>query len=235
MIHEFIRDKMNYLIHSSAMESTYVEISVKNPLLDTSTIKDYPLVEGREVMLRATLEDGTVGECFTATPTHFRGTLGELLVKGEQSCLIATFNALMRKKGFIDRTVHCTGNAPERCAELLSDYLELLGYDRVALLGFQPAFVRKLHETFGDRLQVTDLNPGNKGKKYGVDVFDAKKSNKKIIHNSDVLVVTGSTVANGTFEDIMAMASDKRVIFYGTTIAGLAALMGVERFCPLSE
>ena len=46
MIHEFIRDKMNYLIHLSAMESTYVEISVKNPLLDTSTIKDYPLVEG---------------------------------------------------------------------------------------------------------------------------------------------------------------------------------------------
>jgi len=119
--------------------------------------------------------------------------------------------------------------------ELLSDYLELLGYDRVALLGFQPAFVRKLHETFGDRLRVTDLNPGNKGKKYGVDVFDAKKCNKKIIQNSDVLVVTGSTVANGTFEDIMAMASDKRVIFYGTTIAGLAALMGVERFCPLSE
>ncbi|AAB85420.1 unknown [Methanothermobacter thermautotrophicus str. Delta H] len=111
----------------------------------------------------------------------------------------------------------------------------MLGYDRVALLGFQPAFVRKLHETFGDRLRVTDLNPGNKGKKYGVDVFDAKKCNKKIIQNSDVLVVTGSTVANGTFEDIMAMASDKRVIFYGTTIAGLAALMGVERFCPLSE
>ena len=68
MIHEFIRDKMNYLIHSSAMESTYVEISVKNPLLDTSTIKDYPLVEGREVMLRATLEDGTAGSASQLLP-----------------------------------------------------------------------------------------------------------------------------------------------------------------------
>ncbi|BAW31470.1 MAG TPA: DUF364 domain-containing protein [Methanothermobacter sp.] len=82
----------------------------------------------------------------------------------------------------------------------------------------------------------TDLNPENINKtKYGVEILDGRKHNKTVIRRSDIIVVTGSTIANGTFKEIMDMGADKRLIFYGTTIAGIAALMGVERFCPLAD
>ncbi|MDI6703007.1 Rossmann-like domain-containing protein [Methanothermobacter wolfeii] len=220
------------------MDDMHVDIRAKNPSLDSSRIKDYPLLQGKEVMLRATLEDGTVGECFTDNPLPFSGSLKELLLEreGEIPCLIATLNAVMRKRGFIDKTSHCNGRTPEKCAELLLDYIEVLGYDKIGLIGFQPAFVCKLQETFKN-LMVSDLSTENIGKKDCVEILNGNEYNKKIIQSSDVILVTGSTIANGTFEDILELAIkfNKRVIFYGTTIAGVSALLGVERFCPMSE
>jgi hypothetical protein len=45
---------------------------------------------------------------------------------------------------------------------------------------------------------------------------------------ADLLLVTGTTLVNGTIGNFLG---DKPVIFYGTTIAGAAHLMGWERFC----
>jgi len=47
----------------------------------------------------------------------------------------------------------------------------------------------------------------------------------------DLALVTGTTVVNGTIEPILEMAQEK-AIFYGISIAGVARLLGLERFCP---
>jgi hypothetical protein len=47
------------------------------------------------------------------------------------------------------------------------------------------------------------------------------------------VLVTGTTVVNETLEAILEMAQEKAV-FYGISIAGVAELLGLERFCPQS-
>ena len=46
-------------------------------------------------------------------------------------------------------------------------------------------------------------------------------------------LVTGTTVVNGTIEPILDLAGAKAV-FYGISIAGVARLPSLERFCPRS-
>ena len=50
---------------------------------------------------------------------------------------------------------------------------------------------------------------------------------------ADLLLATGTTLVNGTL--MGPWLGNKPVIFYGTTIAGAAHLMGWERFCPRSH
>ena len=49
----------------------------------------------------------------------------------------------------------------------------------------------------------------------------------------DLALVMGTTVVNGTLEAILEVAGAKAV-FYGISIAGVARLLGLERFCPRS-
>ena len=49
----------------------------------------------------------------------------------------------------------------------------------------------------------------------------------------DLALVTGTAVVNGTLEAILKVAGAKAV-FYGISIAGVAELLGLERFCPRS-
>jgi len=50
----------------------------------------------------------------------------------------------------------------------------------------------------------------------------------------DLPLVAGTTVVNGTLEPILKVAGAKAV-FYGISIAGVAELLGLERFCPRSR
>jgi len=49
-------------------------------------------------------------------------------------------------------------------------------------------------------------------------------------------LITGSALANGTIDDLMEKAGKgrSRVVFFGSTAAGAAYLMGWERWCPCS-
>ena len=49
----------------------------------------------------------------------------------------------------------------------------------------------------------------------------------------DLALVTGTTVVNGTLDAILEVAGTKAV-FCGISIAGVAELPGLERFCPRS-
>ena len=76
-------------------------------------------------------------------------------------------------------------------------------------------------------VRAVDLNPENIGKeKYGVLVEDAGLKTQELIEWCDLLLVTGSTLANGTIDHFLGL--DKKVIFYGTTIAGAAKVLGLD-------
>lgn len=54
---------------------------------------------------------------------------------------------------------------------------------------------------------------------------------KDAVNWSDVLLVTGTTLVNNTIN----FYPIEKALFYGTTIAGAAYLMGFKRFCSESR
>ena len=69
--------------------------------------------------------------------------------------------------------------------------------------------------------------------KYSVLVEDGEKNTEELLKWCDIIVATGSTIANNTITSLFV--DNKPTLFFGTTLAGAAALMGLERFCPCSN
>ena len=81
-------------------------------------------------------------------------------------------------------------------------------------------------------LRVLDMDPDNIGtQKFGVTIESAENTDDAV-QWADLLLVTGTTLANGS---ITLLMDKKPIIFYGTTVAGAAHIMGWERFCPCSH
>lgn len=59
--------------------------------------------------------------------------------------------------------------------------------------------------------------------------IESVDNTKDAVHWADLLLVTGTTLANGT---ITPLLNKGPIVFYGTTVAGAAYLMRWERFCP---
>lgn len=206
-----------------------------NEAIGDTKRKDFPILDGKDIMIQAEFEDG-IGQAFTSTAANFQGTLKEVLEMDlvgngfDRSIFIATLNAVMRHLGMCDRSVHCKDNGPEECACQAEEYLiEQYGKDvKIALVGYQPALLEKLSGLF--QVRVMDLNPDNIGDiRYGLKVLDGVKDYEETIAWADLVLCTGSTLGNGSIVDFLDL--DKDVIFYGTTAAGAAALMGWKRLC----
>lgn len=86
-------------------------------------------------------------------------------------------------------------------------------------------------------MRILDLDPENIGKTLnGVTVEDGGKEHDEAIAWADLILCTGSTIANGSIvEYLNYMESGKDVRFYGTTLAGVAYLLGLKRVCFKSE
>ena len=76
--------------------------------------------------------------------------------------------------------------------------------------------------------RVIDLDPDNIGAMRFNTLIEGPEATDEIIRWADFLLVTGTTIVNGTIEQFLG---EKPVLFYGTTIAGPAQLMGWDRFC----
>lgn len=204
--------------------------------------QDFPLLQGKEVLIQAEI-DGWAGQAFTGDPLPFEGLVQDVLELdpdrlGHQALLIATLNALARKMGKTDRTIHCINNEPEECAALMCSYLrEKHGHCRVGIIGFQPALLDACSREFGpDQVFITDLNPDNIGQtKYGVVVWDGATDTDKLITSADVLLITGTILANGTYSPILNSIGDKPYYFYGTTCAAIASINQLPRLCFKSK
>jgi hypothetical protein len=80
------------------------------------------------------------------------------------------------------------------------------------------------------------LNTNNIGAlRYGVKVLDGMTDTRQLIDFADVLLITGSILANGTYNSVLEEIADKPYYFFGTTCSGLAYFNKSNRLCPLSK
>ncbi len=221
-------------LSAERIEITSRALSAKDAI-GTTRRQDYPIITGKEVMLQADYM-GSLGQAFTDSPSVFEGTLEEILELDIETdvhargLFIAALNAVMRHLSLAERTIHCKNEEPELCAAKYVDYVKThYGSPKIALVGFQPALIENLSGAF--ELRVLDLNPENIGKtKHGVKIEDGEKDYKAVVLDwAELVVCTGSTLANGSIVKYIGIG--KEVVFYGTTLAGAAALLGLKRVC----
>jgi hypothetical protein len=137
----------------------------------------------------------------------------------------------------VGATVHCRDDDPEKCAREIADLLRArYGEVEVGLIGLNPAIAERLVDEFGKgRVRISDLNADNIGEtRFGVEIWNGEERTEDLIDNSRVVLVTGTTVVNGTFDGIWnrIRARRKDCLLYGVTVAGVSELMGMERVCP---
>ena len=202
------------------------EEAIGNPESD-----DFPLMKGKERLMQAELE-GSAGQAFTDQYGDFEGTLKDILESDlnnnyRKAIFISSLNAALRHMGLVKGTIHCRDKEPGECAvELVKHIKSKYGNPKITQIGFQPKFVEKISTSFD--LRVIDLDKDNIGTKKYNTLIEGPDKTDDAIDWADLLLVTGTTIANGTIEQFL---NRKPVLFYGTTIAGTAHLMGWDRFC----
>ena len=193
---------------------------------------DFPLLKGKEVMVEAVFRDAK-GHAFTDMPGKFEGTLRDITElplesNFQRAVFIASFNAVMRALGLIEGSVHCRDKEPASCARQLVEMVrEKFGNPRIAFVGFQPAMIEQLANSFS--IRVVDLDKDNVGKEKFNLVIEGPESTEDILSWGDIILATGSTCVNGT---ITKFIGNKPVIFYGVSVAGVAKACGLDRYCP---
>jgi len=223
--------------------------------------KDFPIIKGKEVMIQAEFIQH-FGQAFTDNPGDFQGSLQDVLNlpledNYHRAVFVSTLNAITRYLGFSEGTQHCKDDAPEKCAEELADkILREYGKIKVGLIGYQPAMLEYLANALGsENLKVTDMNVERIGtKKFGIEIWDGfdtgfdtpsalnpsrtqpkgLKDTETLIRQSDLVLATGSTIVNGSTDEILRLIkqNDKEYILFGCTIAGIASLLELKRYCP---
>jgi hypothetical protein len=196
--------------------------------------QDFPLQKGKERLMQAEFR-GEAGQSFTDRFGDFQGSLEAILTMPlennyRRAIFVATLNAVLKHLGLIRGTIHCRNQSPQECAGELAGHIRgRFGEVRVTQVGFQPRMVQEISSILP--LRLLDLDPDNIGaKKFGV-VVEGPEKTADALKWADVLLVTGTTLVNDTIGQFLL---DKPVIFYGTTVAGAAYLMGWDRFCPKS-
>ncbi len=234
--YEDIKERFFNLIKEKDLMSSKVQVVSARTLTPQEVIgkperDDFPLLKGKEVMLQADFK-GSLGQAFTDMPGNYNGTLQEVLAMPldnnfKRAVFIATLNAVLRYLNYISKTVHCKDKEPGECAAHLVDYIkERFDNPRIAFIGMQPAIVEALTAQF--EIRVVDLDPDNVGqKRCGVLIEDVAHT-KEILSWADLILATGTTVVNDTLTPLL---TEKPIIFYGVTIAGVAYLKGYEQYC----
>lgn len=228
-----------------AMDSVEIKAKTLTPkeAIGETKRQDYPILLGKEMMLEATFR-GAKGQAFTDSPADYNGSVSEIMNLDlnedpyARGIFIATMNAVMAYLGLADRTIHCKNDEPEQCAEEFVKYLnenyqkKQEGKLKITQIGFQPAILAQISQHFDVR--ILDLNPDIVGKKksgvlveHGMDDYD------DAVDWADLVLCTGSTLCNGSLVNFMDIG--KEVIFYGTTLAGAAPLLGLKRACFCSK
>ena len=212
--------------------------------IGTPHYDDLPILRGKEVMIEAEFR-GAKGHAFTSAPSFWRGSLRELLglplESNEQRALLAAaMNAVLRSLGLIDQTVHCRSEDIGRCGEEMARQLRAqYGPISVGVVGYQPGLVAGLAKHFGpENVRATDLLEENLNRRVeGIEIWDGLTRTDDLVRESDLVLATGSTVANGTADDVLQLARQHGVplIFFGVTSAAVCHLCNLPRLCLLAS
>ena len=203
--------------------------------------RDFPIILGKERVVEAEVL-GARAHTFTDAPGEFVGDLRKVLnfpltSNRERSVFVATLNATLKYLHFVENTIHCKDEDPERCGKTIaSQILETWGKVKVGFIGLNPAIAENLIETFGaQNVRITDLNKQNvNSSKYGVQIWDGNEMTEQLVKQSNVVLITGTTLVNATFDPIMHSISKykREYLIYGVTGAGICRLLGLNRICP---
>jgi uncharacterized protein (DUF4213/DUF364 family) len=202
--------------------------------------KDFPLLKGKEALMQAVFM-GIKGQAYTDAPSEFSGTLREIIDlplkdSRQKALFVAALNAVVRYLNPDITTIHCKNNEPEDCAREIAEMVQKFKPTSVGVIGLQPAILEACLKILGaKKVFCVDRDEDNRGAiKYGVRIgWGDLEGMGAVFQKSDVVLATGSSVTNGSLADILDLAQhfNKPVFFYGTTIAGTARLMGLNRVC----
>ncbi|QGZ99248.1 Rossmann-like domain-containing protein [Dehalobacter restrictus] len=195
--------------------------------------KDFPIQKGKEKMMQACF-GCSFGQAFTDMPNTFIGKLKDLTTMPlntnyERAVFVSGLNAVLRELKIADHTVHCKDDGPKKCSLELAEMIEKeYGKPKIALFGLQPAMAEVLSQKYD--LRIFDLDQDNIGKeKFGTVIEDGMCDIGAVEAWADLFLVTGSTICNGSIINFLPI--NKPVVYFGTTVAGAASLLGLKRFC----
>ncbi|MCK4258202.1 MAG: hypothetical protein KAX49_04450 [Halanaerobiales bacterium] len=202
---------------------------------------DFPLMTGKEVMIEAEFM-GSKGQSFTDHPGNFQGKLKDILElpldnNYHRALFVAALNAVLRSLNLAEKTVHCKNEEPEMCSKEILKWIEenYKNVKNIGIIGFQPAMIEKLSEGFGpDHVIISDLNEEKIGTiKFGIKIWDGKKNNEKLIKKADFILITGSSIINNTFNELVTYLNKykKEYRLFGNTISGVATLINLPHIC----
>jgi len=245
---EEARQKFFAVVKDHGLQSEEVEVTIgtlsAEQAIGSPSRQDFALLEGREVMIEAQFK-GSFGQAFTEHPQGFKGSLSQvqdlsLATASNRAIFISTLNAVSAHLDMVTGVRHCRDGEPERCGSQVALCLQQsFGNIEVGLIGFQPAIMENLIERFGvHNVQCSDLNPRNIGShKFGVEIKDGRIKNLDVIRWCNLLLVTSSAIINNTFDALRneTLSQGKPVIMYGVSGAGVSALLGLDRVCPLAH
>lgn len=86
-----------------------------------------------------------------------------------------------------------------------------------------------------NHVRCNDLDTANIGtNKFGITTGDGSIDNNNLIKWCDLLLITGSTHVNNTFDQLYKETSlqNKPLMMFGVTAASIAALLELELICP---
>jgi hypothetical protein len=237
--------KLSKLIKEKHLENIDVSVMIK-PLTAKEAIgepgrKDFPIIEGKERVIEAQIFSAK-GHAFTDSPGEFIGKIEQILdfpltTNKSRAIYVATLNAVLRHLDLCEKTVHCKDEEPVKCGkEIASNISKKWGNTKVGLIGLNPAIAESLVQTFGpENVKITDLNMQNINcVKWGVLIWDGRKMTELLVKQSDVVLITGTTLVNATFDHIMncILKYNKNRLVYGVTAGGVCKLMDLNRICP---
>lgn len=232
---KFLEMAEKYNILNEQITIIYARTLSSKEAIGNPERKDFPLLKGKEVMIEATFKEAK-GQAYTNMPGNFRGSIKDVISLSlsnnfQRAVFIASLNAVMRYFNTISNTIHCRDTAPEICAIQLVEYIKnRCNNAKIAFIGFQPAMIYRLSQSFS--IRVVDLDNDNIGKnKLGV-IIEGPEKTDEILSWSDIILATGSTSVNGTINKFL---NKKPIIFYGVTVAAIAKLYGYENYCPCAH
>ena len=240
---EQFRDKMREIIAQHRLNDAAVTVLAKSltpeEAIGTPKRRDFPILQGKERVIEATVL-GARGQAFTDSASDFTSQLRDILempliTNRNRAVFVAAMNASLSYMGLVEGAIHCKDDAPEKCAAEIAESARRMRVRTVGLIDFNPAIADTLEREFGPGgVRITDLNPENIGMyKFGVPLWNGQTQTSLLVRSSELVLVTGTTLVNGTFDEIRRLVEieGKRLVVYGITAAGVCRLMDLERWC----